>query len=71
MGFFEPHAPMMSTFDDLHPRDNLHDSPVWLKSPPENASMYHRTRADLTVNSTQYGYDLSRESQWRELKARY
>ena len=71
LGFFEPHVPMIGPYNDLHPRDNLHDGPAFLKSPPENASMYHRTRADLTFTATQYGYDLSKESEWRELKARY
>jgi arylsulfatase A-like enzyme len=71
VGFFEPHSPMIGPYDDLHPRDDLHDSPVFLKSPPDNASMYHRTRADLTETSHQYDYDLSKESEWRDLKARY
>ena len=71
VGFFEPHTPMIGPYNDLHPRAKLHDSPAFLVSPPENASMYHRTRADLTLTAKQYGYDLSRESEWRELKARY
>ena len=71
VNFLEPHAPFVGPFNDLHPHDHLNTGPAFLKKPSRNASMLHRVMADYYGQARQDGVDLSSESGWREIRARY
>ena len=71
VNFFEPHNPYTGPLDHMHPRGALATGPHFLEKPPRNASTLHRMMADYYMQSTVEGHDLTTESGWREIRARY
>lgn len=71
VSFLEPHMPYDGPLNDMYSRDQLGVGPQFLQKPPENASYRNRLFADYYMQSTFEGHDLSTESGWREMRARY
>ena len=82
VSFLEPHPPYTSPLAHLYPPDEIPGGPTFLKRPPENASLFHRLRADYYMGLERVefdlesglqveNFDLRTEAGWRELASHY
>jgi len=71
VNFLEPHMPFTGPFDDLYDPDALPVGPHFLQPPAENASLRNRKRAEHYMGGAFGGVDLTNESGWRTVRARY
>ena len=71
VNFLEPHNPYDGPLNGMYDRGDLETGPAFLQKPPASASVLHRATADYYSGAIKEGHDLSKESSWREIKARY
>jgi hypothetical protein len=70
INMLEPQPPYTGPFDDLYDPASIPVSPTFLKSPPENAALMHRS-IEGDADSEEFGAEEWNGDGWRRLRARY
>lgn len=65
VGILEPHPPYENPLSDMHAPDGIPFGEAFMRTPDENASKLHQSRA------TDVPPEIKTEADWRKLKARY
>jgi arylsulfatase len=72
VSFFEPHPPWPDSLDGVYPPEAVPVGPAFRRRPPEDAALLNRLIAESYAQSERlYGEDLTSETGWRRLVARY
>lgn len=79
VNFLEPHDPYHGPFNDLYEPGLLKTGPAFFEKPPQNASLFHRLRADSYLSNIVPGklrhelkdFDLGKREDWLRLRTRY
>jgi len=68
---FEPHPPYTGPHNGMYDLNEIPVGPTFLKQPPEDHSLFNRSRASFYPTKVVDGEDLTEERSWRKLREQY